>query len=204
MAWIMNPGMRRLLTALTLFMAVSSVQAASGFESLSITQPKQRMLAPDFSLSAPNGDKLRLSDFRGQPVLLNFWASFCLPCRKEMPALQRLWNEYSDDGLVVLAVAADRGKPDPVTAFMESGDFRFPVLLDTNGEVRSQYEVQALPTTYLIGADGRFIGRMIGPRDWNSDGYRQLIRTLLAAGQTALKQPLPQDFPLRKTTGTQP
>ncbi len=204
MASIQSPGMRRLLMPLILLVNASGVQAAPDLEALGIAQPKQRVLAPDFVLAAPNGDELRLSDFLGQPVLLNFWATFCLPCREEMPALQRLWNEYSKDGLVVLAVAADRGNPAQVTSFIESGDFRFPVLLDTDGEVRRQYEVQVLPTTYLIGADGRFTGRMIGPRDWSSAGYRQLIRTLLAADPSVLTPPPGQDLLPRKATGKLP
>lgn len=171
---------RLLMIRVLLLMAMPGVQAASDFDSLNITPPKQRLPAPDFSLPTLNGGELRLSDFRGQLVLLNFWASFCAPCLEEMPALQHLWDEYRDAGFVVLAVAADRGSIEPVAAFIESGDYRFPVVLDVDGEVRNRYEVRALPTSYLIGADGRFLGRVVGPRDWYTENYRQLVGDLLS------------------------
>ncbi len=185
--------------SLALFFAISGVQAAPDFDALGITPPKQRLAAPDFSLATPNGGTLRLSDFRGKLVFLNFWATFCAPCREEIPALQKLWNAYRNAGLVMLAVAADRDKP-AVTAFIESADVNFPVLLDNDGEVRRRYEVQALPTSYLIGADGRFLGRIIGPRDWNAEGYRQLLMSLLPEG--GVKTPArPSEAP--RSTGLQ-
>ena len=181
--------MRMRIAGLALFFVLSGSQAATDFDALGITPPKQRLLAPDFSLATPGGRTLRLSDFRGKTVLLNFWASFCAPCREEMPALQMLWEAHRHAGLVVLAVAADRSKSGAaaVMALTESTGVSFPVLLDSNGEVRRQYEVQALPTSYLIGADGRFLGRIIGPRDWDKAGYRKLFMSLLPAD--ALRTP---------------
>lgn len=176
--------MRMRIAGLALFFVLSGSQAATDFDALGITPPKQRLVAPDFSLATPGDRTLRLSDFRGKTVLLNFWASFCAPCREEMLALQMLWEAHRHAGLVVLAVAADRGKSGAaaVMALTESTGVSFPVLLDGNGEVRRQYEVQALPTSYLIGADGRFLGRIVGPRNWDGEGYRELLKSLLAEG----------------------
>ena len=147
---------------------------------MQVTVPKQALLAPDFMLKSVTGRAMRLSEFRGRPILLHFWATFCSPCVRELPALQSLWRDYRRHGLVVLAVAADRGvgAVKTVAAFVQKGRYDFPVLLDGEGEVRNRYEVVALPTTYLIGRDGRFLGRIIGERDWSSGLARSLAGML--------------------------
>jgi len=148
-------------------------------QSMRITVPQQRLPAPNFTLSELAGQTLHLSDYRGKVVLLNFWASFCAPCLEEMPALEALWQDYREQGFVVIAVAADRGSVDPVRNFVETGNYSFPIPLDPDGDVRKQYEVMALPTTYLIGRDGRFAGRVLGAREWNSTQGRLLVQGLL-------------------------
>ena len=148
-------------------------------QALRVTVPQQRLPAPDFTLATLDGETLRLSDYSGKVVLLNFWATFCAPCREEMPALQALWKEYREQGFVVLAVAADRSSVDPVRNFIEAGHYSFPVPLDPDGTVRNQYEVTALPMTYLIGRDGRFVGRLLGAREWSGEQGRELVRALL-------------------------
>jgi peroxiredoxin len=148
-------------------------------QSMRITVPQQRLPAPSFTLSKLAGRTLHLSDYRGKVVLLNFWASFCTPCLEEMPALEALWQDYREQGFVVLAIAADRGSIDPVRHFVEAGNYSFPIPLDPDGSVRKQYEVMALPTTYLIGRDGRFAGRVLGAREWNSPQGRLLVQRLL-------------------------
>ena len=148
-------------------------------QSMRITVPQQRLPAPNFTLSKLAGQALHLSDYRGKVVLLNFWASFCSPCLEEMPALEALWQDYREQGFVVLAVAVDRGSIDPVRRFVETGNYSFPIPLDPDGDVRKQYEVMALPTTYLIGRDGRFAGRVLGAREWNSAQGRLIVQELL-------------------------
>ncbi len=150
---------------------------------MNVTIPKEFLPAPSFSLPALESDSgqqtVRLSDYRGKLVLLNFWASFCAPCRREMPALENLWLRYRNQGLVVLALSADRDNLERVTAFINEGSYSFPVLLDSEGEVRKTYEVRALPTSYLIGRDGKFVGRIIGEREWDSAQGRKMIELLL-------------------------
>jgi len=147
---------------------------------MKVTAPKARLSAPDFTLPDLELGSVHLSDYRGKLVLLNFWASFCAPCRREMPALENLWQAYRDKGLVVLALSADRDNLKRVENFITEGDYSFPILLDTAGEVRKNYEIRALPTSYLIGRDGRFIGRVIGERDWDSQPGQALIELLLS------------------------
>ncbi len=169
---------------LLLLCNIGSASQASTVEealhALRITAPQQRLPAPDFSLPRLAGKTLHLSDYRGKVVLLNFWASFCAPCREEMPALERLWQTYRDQGFVVIAVSADRGSIDPVRDFIKTGEYGFPIALDPDGDVRQQYEVMALPTTYLIGRDGRFAGRVLGAREWDSEQAQALVLELVS------------------------
>ncbi len=110
--------------------------------------------APDFTVTTLNGETLQLSDLRGQPVFLNFWATWCIPCRAEMPAFAAFTQEYSDEA-VILAVNADRESADAIQAFLADLNAEtVPVALDTQSEVRDLYAVAALPTTYFIDSTG--------------------------------------------------
>ncbi len=153
---------------------------AQALKAMKVTVPQKVLSAPSFDLPGLKKGSMRLSDYKGKLVLLNFWASFCAPCRVEMPALENLWQRYRERGLVVLALSADRDNLKQVGRLIKEGGYSFPVLLDTEGEVRKTYEVRALPTTYLIGRDGRFIGRIIGEREWDSAEGRKLIEILLS------------------------
>ena len=124
--------------------------------------------APDFVLSTLDGEPVRLSDFRGQTVVLNFWASWCPPCRAEMPEFQALWEERGPSGsndLVILAV--DFLPEDSVSAaaaFVEDFELTFPILFDTeDGEVAQRYGVRGLPATFFIDADGIMRAMNLGP-----------------------------------------
>ncbi len=109
--------------------------------------------APGFQLPNLDGQTIALSDFRGKPVMLNFWATWCGPCRVEMPYIQQVYDERSGDGLVVLAI--DIGEsPAKVKEFMQDYGLTFPVLLDVKTEVAKQYNIRAIPTTFFIDPDG--------------------------------------------------
>jgi peroxiredoxin len=149
-------------------------------ESAGIEAPKERLPAPGFELQSLDGRSVRLEDYRGRLVLLNFWATFCKPCRDELPAMTALLRQFGDRGLVVLAVAVDRGNRRGIQAFFDQQPVDFPVPLDPEGSVRKRYEIDALPTSYLIGRDGYFIGRAIGEKRWDSPDVTQLIEHLLS------------------------
>ena len=144
-----------------------------------VITPKVRMAAPAFSLPDLAGGRASLADYRGKVVMLHFWATWCLPCRAEVPKLHRLWNHFRSRGLEVVCVNVDRGGPEGVQAFMRETDAHFSTLLDPGGRVRSLYEVRGLPTTYLIGRDGRITGRIIGERDWTGEKAGAMIDALL-------------------------
>lgn len=117
--------------------------------------PRQGFLAPDFTLESSTGEPLRLSQFRGKAVVLNIWASWCPPCKAEMPSIQQAYIENQSNSLVVLAVNSTI-QDDQITAsqFVQQQGLTFPILWDTQGEVSRLYQVQALPTTFFIRPDG--------------------------------------------------
>lgn len=115
--------------------------------------PETSNKAPDFELPGLDGKPASLSDFRGKPVLLNFWATWCPPCRAEMPYIQEIYEEWSGKGLVVLAINIGEN-PSKVGEFMESFFLSFPVLLDEDSKVSNEYNVRAIPTTFFIDKNG--------------------------------------------------
>ena len=148
--------------------------------------------APAFELRDLAGRVVRLDDFRGRVVVLNFWATWCEPCREEMPAMMRLARDLGDRGLVVVAVNVKEG-PRAVEAFVRELGLTLPVLLDSTGEVGERYRLRALPTTYFIGRDGTLAGLALGYRDWESAGARAYLAELLAAAPQHARQGAPQD-----------
>jgi peroxiredoxin len=120
-----------------------------------IPSPREGFLAPDFTLESLSGDQISLSDIRGKAIVLNLWASWCPPCRAEMPALQRVYQENHERGLEVLAV--NMTAQDTIAAledFVQEFNLTFPILLDTSGGVGNAYLLRALPTTFFIDREG--------------------------------------------------
>lgn len=153
---------------------------ADPFEQMGVVQPKARLPAPAFTLTDLNGQTVTLSDFSGKAVLINFWGTWCTPCKREMPALEALWQQYRESGLVVIGVNVDRGNKKGVARFVRQLGLTFPVPLDAQGDVRKAYEVRrGLPLSYLIGRDGRFSGKVLGERDWQGAAAHALIGKLL-------------------------
>lgn len=128
-----------------------------------MTAPQAGFRAPAFSLATLDGENLSLNDFAGRPVLINLWASWCGPCRAEMPAIQRVYDTYQDQGFTVLAVnMTAQDNPAAARAFVEEYGLTFPVLLDTTGEVGRLYENRALPSSFFVRPDGSIAEVIIG------------------------------------------
>ncbi len=117
-------------------------------------------LAPDFMLMLADGSHLSLSDLRGRPVMINFWATWCPPCRREMPDIIERYNEHGDD-LVVLAVNTREGM-DLIEPFTQEYGVTMPVVLDQHGEIMRLYQVNSMPTTFFIDRDGRISMKWVG------------------------------------------
>ena len=151
------------------------------FGALAVTHVNGGVQAPDFALATPDGKQnLSLASLRGKVVLLNFWATWCPPCREEMPSMERLSQEFKDQGLAVVAVDLQES-PKQVARFMKDFRLSFPAALDADGKVAARYQVRALPSTFLVDRAGRVVGQAAGPRDWASPESKRLIRWLLTA-----------------------
>lgn len=122
--------------------------------------------APDFELTTLAGEAVRLSDYKGKKVILNFWATWCPPCRAEMPDMQKYYDEQADsENVEILAVnltTADKGM-DKINAFVEEFSLTFPVPMDTEGEIGDLYQAASIPTSYMIDTEGRVQQKIVGP-----------------------------------------
>ena len=139
----------------------------------------QAPIAQDFSLPALSGsEQVTLSEFRGDVVYLSFWASWCIPCRNEMPHLQKLWREHRDQGFQVIGINVDED-PDAARAFAAEHGIEFPLVLDTNREVSTLYRVAGYPSHYLVGRDGRVHFSALGFTDDDAEAVTVEVETLL-------------------------
>jgi thiol-disulfide isomerase/thioredoxin len=118
-------------------------------------------LSPDFQLRDLDGETVSLTELRGSPVMLNFWATWCPPCRREMPYLQQIYEEWQDKGLILLTIDL-RESTSTVREFIQSNNLSLPALLDTNGNVASKYNITAVPTTFFINKYGLIQARRVG------------------------------------------
>jgi thiol-disulfide isomerase/thioredoxin len=125
-----------------------------------------------------DGTEQKLSALKGRVVFLNFWATWCGPCRTEMPSMEILYKKYRDRGLDVLAVNCQEQRGD-VAAFMKNSGLSFPAALDRSGEVSMRYGVRAIPTTYIIGRDGRIVSRITGSLSWDNPKIFAAFEALL-------------------------
>ena len=146
--------------------------------------------APDFSLPSLDGRKVKLSDFRGKAVLLNFWATWCPPCKVEMPWFADLQKQYGQDGLVVLGVAMDDTEPATIAKFASDMGVNYEVLLGTDKVSDDYGDVQYLPTTFYIGRDGTIVDKMTGLLDRKDieNAVRKTLSTTYKPASAPLNQ----------------
>jgi len=142
-----------------------------------LTALAERPLAPDFSLVDMADDLHQLSAYRGRVVIVNFWATWCPPCREEMPAMQRAWEKLKQEDIAMLAINIGEDE-DTIFAFMANYPVEFPLLLDRNSAVIQSWPVQGLPTTFVVDPQGRLAYRAIGGRDWDDPKIMALVRAL--------------------------
>lgn len=163
----MQPTQRRFLFVFILiaglawtFVSADQTNTSTAGE---IPAPREGFLAPDFSLETLEGETLTLSNYHGQAVLVNLWATWCPPCRAEMPAIQKLYDEYKDQGFVVLALNMTyQDNPSAILPFTQEHNLTFPILLEETGEVASKYELRSLPSSFFIDRNGLIQEVVIG------------------------------------------
>jgi thiol-disulfide isomerase/thioredoxin len=139
--------------------------------------------APQTAFQDGSGRELSMSAFKGRVVLLNFWATWCAPCVREMPTLDRLQAKLGDEGFAVVAVSEDTGGLAVVAPFFKQlGLGRLAIYLDPDGTLSESFGLKGLPTTFLIDAEGRIVGGLEGPAEWDSPEALSLIRYYLRRG----------------------
>ncbi len=161
----------------------SGKEAKAGDEQLLSVMPGQPQ-ALDFTLPDLDGKPHRLRDYRGQVVVLNFWATWCPPCRHEIPSMQRAFEKLKADKVMILAVHVG-GSVDKVWDFFADYEVTFPVLIDKHSKIAKAWPMQGLPTTFVIDPSGRIVYRAIGGRDWDAP---QILKSLQALAQTRRRQ----------------
>lgn len=161
--------------------SVSSVDAL--LKPIGLSKPAMSS-APDFNLLDTNGSPVGLSAYRGKLVLLNFWATWCEPCREEMPSMENLSRNFGQ-GLAVLAIN-QRENAALVNKFMRTHGLNFTTPLDTTGRVAGYYRVYGIPVSYLIDANGQAIGMKSGPMDWATSAVVDVFRKLIGAGNSGV------------------
>jgi len=140
--------------------------------------------APDFrAVRLPGGRPASLADYRGQVILLNVWATWCDPCRVEMPSMERLWRTFQGTGFRVVAVSIDKDDSTVVNAFVKELGLTFDVLHDQSGRIQQIYQTTGVPESFVINRDGVIVKKVIGASAWDAQVNQILIRRLLEERQ---------------------
>ena len=166
-AWVAGPA------------SAESPEMASLLKPLDLRGYSAGTTPPSFAGRTLEARPISMADLRGKVLVVNFWASWCLECRPEMPTLERLHRELAPRGLAVVGINA-REEKEAVRRYAKDLDLTFPLVLDQDGKINVAYGVVGLPTTFVIGRDGRAVGLAVGPRQWESAPARALIASLLA------------------------
>ncbi|NOY67498.1 MAG: TlpA family protein disulfide reductase [Gammaproteobacteria bacterium] len=171
------------------YLLIAVLSSVTMFTTASAERPllplvKKPYKAPDFELKDENDVVYRLSDFRGKVVVINFWATWCPPCRYEMPSLERLWNKVKDNNVILLAINVGEDA-DTIFGFTGELQLTMPIPMDVNGDVIKLYPVTGLPTTYIINREGLVTHRAMGSREWDSDS---IVKKLLKMAEPPSKK----------------
>lgn len=150
--------------------------------------PRVGAMMADFTLSDLQGHTVQLSDFRGQVVFVNVWATWCPPCVEEMPTMQTLYDQLHERGLEILAVSIDALGEQAVGPFMRERQLSFPVLLDTQSMIERLYRTGGVPESFIIDKQGRLVEKVVGPRDWAHPDVIVMFERLLAVPISKLER----------------
>ncbi len=157
---------------LVLMLSLTSGWAAQSMKELTDKKP-----APEFTLKDMDGKTHQLSDYRGKTVIINFWATWCPPCRAELPSMNRAWKKVKDDNIEILAINVGEDE-DTIFSFLGDNPIDFTVLLDETGDMIKTWPVRGLPTTFVLDSEGRLAYQAIGGREWDSDSLLEKVRML--------------------------
>ena len=179
-----------LLAALALVVFMQLPEGGGGQKaegSVSITTPTAKTgsvaagkVATDFKLRDLGGHEVSLSSMRGKVVFLNLWATWCEPCRREMPSIETLYEKFGKDkSFVILAVSEDSDGSKAVAPYVKQSGYKFEILLDPRNDVGEAYNVSGIPETFVIDRDGRIVAHHLGPYDWSNPDIRDALQELI-------------------------
>lgn len=169
----------RLLAAAGLCAAIV-VFASGDVEDKGLSAVSERPPAPELDLQGPDGERIRLEDYRGKPLIVNFWATWCPPCRAEMPSMQRAWEQVRGEGIALIAVNVGESAEE-IARFTDQVDVGFPLPMDRESRVVQSWPVRGLPTTFVVDPEGRLAYMATGEREWDSPKLLNLVRRLKSA-----------------------
>lgn len=171
--------MRAITLVACMCLSCAAVFAVDEVGEAGLTPVPQRPPAFDFDLPAPSGERVRLADYRGRPLIVNFWASWCPPCRAEMPSMQRAWERLQAEGIGIIAINVG-DNAGAVQRFAEEYQVSFPLPMDLDSQVTQAWPVKGLPTTYVVDPQGRLAYQAEGEREWDRPELLDLVRALSA------------------------
>ncbi len=147
------------------------------FAEQSLTRLTHKISAPNFKLNDMDGNTHTLSDYKGKTIIVNFWATWCPPCREELPSMNRAWKKVQSQNIAMLAINVGEDE-DSIFSFTGDYPIDFTILLDTTGEEINQWPIKGLPSTFVVDPSGKIVYRAIGGREWDSDKLLNLVRAL--------------------------
>jgi len=161
--------------------ALAASASPEAMKALGILEPRERTAIPNVTLPTLQGKPFSFGELKGKVVLVNFWATWCLPCQWEMPLMDKLYQAYKARGFVVVAISLDQEGAAAVEPFVKERKLTYPVLLDPSLNGALQFGVRGVPATFLISPDGFIKGITYGPKEWDGLEARALIESLLRA-----------------------
>jgi len=161
------------------FISSSNGGEADLFQQLGAKQMKIKKMAPNFCLDDLNGQKVELKQFKGKVVFLNFWATWCGPCKEEMPSIESLWQRFKGQDFILLSISVDYEGAKPVREYIEKERYTFRILVDPQYQILDLYEVKAIPTTLIIDKKGQILAVATGPKNWKSPEATSLVNLLI-------------------------
>jgi peroxiredoxin len=167
------------LAVLILFCFSIPIKGDDLFLKTGIQPIKKNGIDLNFFLKDLEGKKVELKDFKGKVIFLNFWATWCGPCKEEMPSMEALYQQFKENNFVFLTISVDYEGKKTVKNFIERNHYTFPVLLDPKCETLEVFNVKGIPTTIIIDKKGKMIGKAIGPRNWKNPEFILLLKMLL-------------------------
>ena len=178
-----GPSLKLSLTILFVFIAavllILLLRSERDSTVTSTTQIRGGFPAPDFTFPDLKGQQISLSGHRGKVVLVNIWATWCPPCRQEMPSMQKLYERFQGEDFEILAVSIDSIGREAVAPFMQSLSLTFPALLDPKEDIRTLYKITGVPESFIIDKGGIVVEKIIGPIDWATPQAFQFFQDLI-------------------------